>query len=292
MLVSVQSGAAGAPAVDAQTLGETCAGYVPAQPDVVLNWSEDPSVDTLRLFILSTGDPVMTVVTPAGDVLCNDDYTPLVEDSYLEIPNPESGRYAIFVGSFEDAAITPGFLVVTSHDLSPATLDLSMIMPRVADPSLARQSLPAESMLVDATPQASADTTLSADNTPYTADIVAGGDLPAFDVELGNELCTGFITPEPTVAFSWTGDDGTLGVMVEADEDTTLIVRDAEGTYYCNDDAGGADNLNPALNLTAASGDYQVWVGSFDPDVQPQGTLTVGAEALTPVVLTAPDNAQ
>jgi hypothetical protein len=111
-------------------------------------------------------------------------------------------------------------------------------------------------------------------------------------VELGNELCTGFITPEPTFVFTWSGDDGMLGVMVEADDDTTLIVRDPEGTYDCNDDADGANNLNPALDLSAAAGTYLVWVGSFDPDVQPQGTLTVGAEALTPAVLTAPNQGQ
>jgi hypothetical protein len=63
-----------------------------------------------------------------------------------------------------------------------------------------------------------------------------------------------------------------------------------DGTYHCDDDYSGAENLNPWLSLTPIEGTYNVWVGSFSPDVMASGTLTITGEAgATPVPLTSTD---
>ncbi|MEZ4639476.1 MAG: hypothetical protein R2856_31710 [Caldilineaceae bacterium] len=109
MMVTVHSGAMSGPGVEASLQGVNCAGVIDESPEVVLEWVENEWVDTLRIFMLSLGDPTLVVVTPEGDIVCNDDLNPLVLDPYLEFENPTPGRYAIYVGSFNGAVNTPGF---------------------------------------------------------------------------------------------------------------------------------------------------------------------------------------
>jgi serine protease Do len=286
-LVSVLSGVATGPAVDAQTLAKGCVGYIAERPDVVLNWTEDTNVEALRFFVLGLGDPVMVVVTPSGEIVCNDDYTPLVSDPYIEIADPEEGRYAIFVGSFEDSAVRPGFVVVTSQDSNPAMLDLNHLFPRQANAALLRTPISRTAILVDAAAQVTPSAPLTTTELPYSTTLTAGGSLGAFNVELGNSLCTGFISGAPTFAFEWSGEADQITLAFEAAADTTLIVRDPNGSFQCNDDFHGSTNLNPVLTLTPIDGHYLVWVGSYAPDVTLDGVLTIGEGAIEPTPLTA-----
>lgn len=275
-LVSVHSGAVTGPGVKASTLGQGCAGTIDERPDVVLNWSADETVETLRLFFLSMGDPSMVVVTPDGDVVCNDDLNPLMLDPYLEFENPIPGRYAIFIGNFEGNTTTPGFLVATGQDYSPATMDIAQMFPRHTNPGAVGEPHPVNVLELEGEPQAAVPAEpLTPQTTPYTQTVVAGGELGAYEIELDNDLCTGFIDATPTFAFDWAGEAEKLVVFFEANADTTLVVRDPNGTFQCNDDADGADNLNPYLDLTPLDGHYQLWVGSFAPATLVTGTLTI-----------------
>lgn len=286
-LISVIGGSQRGDALKASALDAACSGVIGARPDVVLDWSEDEAVDSLRIFLLSLGDPMLLVVTPDGEVLCNDDYSPLMADPFITIDAPAPGRYAIFAGSFEDRATVPGFLVITSHDLNPAVMDLATLFPRQPNLDAQRNPQPADVMDVTGEAQAAAAAPITPDATPYTATLTAGGGLGAFDVALDNEACTGFITPAPTFAFTWEGDADALVLFFEATSDATLIVRDPDGVYQCNDDLDGADNLNPLLSLPALPGDYQVWVGGYAPDATFDGVLTITADAsATPAPLT------
>ncbi|MEZ4834603.1 MAG: hypothetical protein R2873_21875 [Caldilineaceae bacterium] len=112
-----------------------CRSVIDESPEVVLEWVENEWVDTLRIFMLSLGDPTLVVVTPEGDIVCNDDLNPLVLDPYLEFENPTPGRYAIYVGSFNGAVNTPGFLTITTQDFSPATLDITQMFRATSRPT-------------------------------------------------------------------------------------------------------------------------------------------------------------
>ncbi len=284
-MVSVLSGVVNGPAVDASLLGSECAGRIPVQPDVVLNWTRDETVDSLRFFFLSMGDPTMVIVTPAGEYLCNDDVNPLLLDPMIEIEAPDEGRYAIFLGAFENEAVVPGFLTITSQDYTPANLNLGDLMQRDVDPNAVGETLSPEVLGATA-----ASATIGAADTPFTQELVGGGETGAFNIELGNPLCTGFIATDPTFSFDWTGEAAALRIFFETDGDSTLMVKTPMDTFACNDDADGADNLNPLLDLAPAEGTYAVWVGSFSPTEMVTGTLTIaGSTDIQPNALSSAD---
>jgi hypothetical protein len=273
-MVSVLSGAVNGPAADASLLGAECAGTIPAQPDVVLNWTADEAVESLRFFFLSAGDPTMLIVTPDGEYLCNDDVNPLLLDPMIEVENPAEGRYAIFMGAFENDAVLPGFLTITSQDYTPANLNLGDLLQREVDPAAAGESLAPDVLGTDAATSAA----VAAADTPIAQELVGGGATGAFNIEVGNPLCTGFIAADPTFSFEWTGQADTLRIFFEADNDSTLMVKTPQDRFECNDDAGGANNLNPLLDLTPVDGTYTVWVGSFSPTEAVTGTLTIAGD--------------
>lgn len=290
-LVSLRSGVSQGPGVKAEGLGENCTGMIPARPDLVFNWKEQAGVDTLRIFTLSLGDPTLMVVTPSGKVLCGDDLNPLVLDPYVEIKNPEAGRYAVFLGSFENDAVMPTLAVFTTLGLDPSRLDLAQLMPRQIDPRGIMQKLPLDVLDINILDVAQPpDGKLSPDAVPYQQELSGGGQIGAFNLDQVNSACTGFISAIPTFRFEWSGELEQLAMFFESDVDTTLVVRAPDGAFYCDDDAGGADNLNPWLSLTPVEGMYRVWLGSFSPDVTASGKLTItGDAAAQPAPLTSTD---
>ncbi len=79
-------------------------------------------------------------------------------------------------------------------------------------------------------------------------------------------------------------------MFFESNVDTTLVVRAPDGSFLCDDDMSGSENINPSLRLTPADGKYRVWVGSFSPDVQAEGKLTITSDATAaPATLTSQD---
>lgn len=289
-MVTVLSGILEGEGVAAERLDPSCpGGIIPARPDVVLNWKEDASVDLLRIFFISTGDPTLVVVTPDGSLLCNDDLNPLMLDPFVAIPNPQSGRYAIYVGSYEGNAHVPGFLVFTSLNLNPATLDLAQLLPRDVNPDAVGEIIPESALLLSHEPSAgSGEATLADGFGSLNQAMTGGGSLSLFNVELNNQLCTGFVDPIPTFKFSWAGSAERLHIFYEGSNDSTLAVRTPDGTYACNDDFQGSRNVNPRVEIVPKPGEYTIYVGSFSPSETVSGTLTITEDVTAePTVLTS-----
>ena len=290
-LISALGGTSEGPGVDASSLGPGCGFFIPFRPDVTINWEKQDGVDMLRFFFLSMGDSSLVLVTPSGQVLCNDDLNPLVLDPYIEVQNPEAGRYAAFLGTYEGDVVYPGFMVVSSHDINPATMDLAQLFPRHVDPRGIPQTLSIEVLdLVKPDVAEPEGGQLSPATLPYTSEFTAGGEIGAFNLDQPNELCTGFISAAPTFKFEWTGDVEQLVMFFESNVDTTLMVLAPDGTFHCDDDLHGSENINPWLKLDPEQGIYYVWVGSFSPDIQASGKLTITSDAnAQPVPLTSKD---
>jgi heat shock protein HslJ len=290
-LVSMRSGTIEGPGFDASALSENCTGIIPSQPDVVFNWEEHAGLDTLKIFTLSLGDPTLVLVTPSGDVLCSDDFNPLVLDPLIEITNPQVGRYAAFLGSFEGDAVEPGFLVITSHDLNPANMDLSQMFPRHLDPRALGETLSLDMLEIESTETIEpASGNMTPGDLAYQQELTAGGEIGMFNIELENQLCTGFVSAAPTFRFDWSGAVEQLILFFESDMDTTLNVLAPDGTFHCDDDYHGSENLNPWVSLIPSEGTYNVWVGSFSPDIQASGMLTITSDTnATPTPLTSQD---
>jgi hypothetical protein len=292
LMVSMASGLVEGYGVDASTLVSGCSGIIPSRPDIVFNWEGHEGIEKLRIFFLSMGDPTLVLVTPSGELLCNDDLNPLMLDPMVEVQNPQPGRYAVFIGAFDADEIDPGFLVVTSQDYDPATLDISQLFPREVDPRAAVSDvLPLDVLdLESGTTQTPAAGTLAGDELPFTQQLSAGGELGMFQLDQPNAMCTGFVSAAPTFRFDWSGDAAQLVLFFESEADSTLNILAPDGNFYCDDDVHGSENLNPLVSLTPAKGTYYVWVGSFSPDVLVDGTLTVTSDAnAAPAALTSDD---
>jgi S1-C subfamily serine protease len=55
-----------------------------------------------------------------------------------------------------------------------------------------------------------------------------------------------------------------LSLFAEGDQDSTLIVEDPNGRWYCNDDYSSATGHNPGVVLNdPIDGFYQIWVGTY-----------------------------
>ena len=99
---------------------------------------------------------------------------------------------------------------------------------------------------------------------PFRVEAVpGGGEIDARTRNLGDD-CTGAITVQPTFRFTALTPFDELHFIFIADAvtaDASLVIRDPNGDYHCNDDSYGV--RNPTVEIDAApAGDYNVWVGA------------------------------
>lgn len=262
--------------VDASSIAEGCVGFVPAAPDVALNWTG--ASDLLRIFFHSVGDATLVVVAPDGEIFCNDDASGTLFDPLVDIENPVEGRYAIHVGHYEPDLSYPGFLVITSDDTySPNSFDLDILVPRDTLEAGSAVQLPIEILQIEHPPLSGNQVRLEVGFGEVNFDFSESGQIPLFNVQTNNLACTGFVESLPTAVFNWSGESEFVEVLVEADHDATLLVVTPAGEYLCNDDTvPGGDNLNPSLLIeTPEQGRYVIYVGSFEPGESITGTVTI-----------------
>lgn len=110
---------------------------------------------------------------------------------------------------------------------------------------------------------------------PYLSQLISGGSV---DVSYLGNNCVGYaagnpdyrvnITDRPAdLAFEFTADDGV--------SDATIIINAPDGQWYCNDDKSSG-SYNPGLNFAnAASGQYDIWVGSYSSSENITGSLAI-----------------
>ena len=113
------------------------------------------------------------------------------------------------------------------------------------------------------------------DPDPFVTPIDAGGDYDAS--QLGVAGCVGFIARAPDYRINWTAGQTKLPLVfsVLSDADTTLVVNGPQGNWICDDDSGNGA-LNPSITIAdPASGQYDVWVGTFQSGAAQKATLNV-----------------
>jgi hypothetical protein len=267
--------------VDARLLSNKCSGYIHRQPVVTVNWSGE--ADMARIFYTSNGDPTLVVLTPKGELLCNDNANAQLRDPVVEIAKPAAGQYRIWVGSAAKNQLIPGVLVLTTKpNVDLGTFDLGKLIQRPLIPQKIEPSAP---VTLTAQVQALADRALKTapalkPGADITVDVTAEGIIPLFKIPAAaNNGCAGLVTGAPSYAFNWSGAAENLHVAFEGDGDSTLMVVNPEKKLVlCNDDAQ-AGSVNPAIDIKEpADGTYLVYVGRVSPEKPVKGTLTV-AEA-------------
>lgn len=243
-------------AYDAAQLGDNCNGYIATRPTFSLRYR----AGELPLYIgaVADGDTTLVVRAPNGSWMCDDDsggnLNPLVSWE-----NPASGRYQIWVGRFG-----------AQNETTPAVLHIS----EIGGPATQTTSGEQPDFTLEPT-YGSIDLASGFQPDPHTHAISAGGAIDA--ATLGVAGCVGWVAQAPDYRVNWTAGSGALPLVfsVQSEADTTLVINDAEGNWICDDD-GGNNGLNPAITFTSpASGQYDIWVGTFsEGDLQPS-TLNV-----------------
>lgn len=229
-------------ALEGFEFGGMCNGFVADAPDYVVNYGGGSD---LQITATSDDDTTMTIITPSGEVLCNDDFGDLNPGMFIN--DAGAGSYAIWVGTY---------LPIENDFYPTATLRVAEVTANKTQPSGAITST---SLTAGFTPD------------PFTTVLAAGGPIDAGTID---GMCNGFIASEPDFELNYTSGDWPLRIYVTSDNDTTLLMRTPSGEIMCNDDF---DGLNPSLSLsTPASGIYEVFIGTYNPTGgNPNATLAV-----------------
>lgn len=224
----------------ASNIGSNCRGWVANAPDYSVYYSAGGF--DLTIGADSDSDTTLVVNDPNGNWYCDDDggegLNPL-----LTFNNPGSGRYDIWIGSYSQG------------DYAAATLSVSEV-GLVAEHG-ARGNGPDYTL-----PAAFGEVTLQSgfQPDPYRVNIISGGQFRASSVRSG---CAGWVAGAPDFQLNFTAGMLPLIISAASNSDTTLLVNDPNGNWHCNDDGGNA-GLNPALTFNnAASGVYDIWIGSY-----------------------------
>ncbi|MEO0466112.1 MAG: hypothetical protein AAF216_06180 [Pseudomonadota bacterium] len=109
---------------------------------------------------------------------------------------------------------------------------------------------------------------------PHTVQITSGGSVD-LAMAIDAEVCAGYATSNPDLKLHWTDESaGLLSLWVESEGDTTLVINDSFGNWHCDDDSAGG--TNPLVELdTSASGQFDIWVGSYEADANYAATLYI-----------------
>ncbi len=114
---------------------------------------------------------------------------------------------------------------------------------------------------------------------PYTKDLTAGGNL---QTKLGGVAT--HVTASPDFRLNYTAGSYPLTLHVKSAGDTTLLVNLPDGKWIANDDFGG--QLNPLLRFEKPqSGQYDIWVGTFNKQPVPAKLLITELPVDTKVVV-------
>jgi hypothetical protein len=108
---------------------------------------------------------------------------------------------------------------------------------------------------------------------PHSVSVTSGGNLDVSAMNLTSG-CVGYATSQPDFILHMSGSSGMLRFYVNGDGDTGLVINDGSGRWHCDDDSHSG--LDPEVNIHGApSGQYDVWVTSYQSGESIRGTLYV-----------------
>ena len=204
-------------------------GLFPDEPQLVFDYvSGEPalSIGTAS----READTTLEITTPSGDVLCDDD-SGGGGDALVTLQNPESGQYAIRVGTFYREEIGSRSEVFVTERIASDASD------KAISQSTHRWSLEA-----------------GFEDDPRFVEIAAGGP---------SQGECGFLPDEPQLVVDYVSGDYPLSFGTASYEaDTTLEVTMPSGDVLCDDDSGGDGDALVTLQ-NPESGQYAIRVGTF-----------------------------
>jgi hypothetical protein len=96
------------------------------------------------------------------------------------------------------------------------------------------------------------------------------------DVSYVGRSCSGLANQAPDLRITFGGGGAALLRLyfIASSGDTTMVVNDPYGNFYCVDDSFGT--VNPTIDFNnPAGGSYDVWIGSYASGTNVSGTFYV-----------------
>ena len=254
-VVTVNSGGARR----ASDISSSCRGWIADAPDFSVNYNAG-GYSTLTIGAVSNSDTTLVINDAYGNWYCDDDggngLNPLVT-----LTNLASGRYDIWVGSYSQG------------DYATSQLSISEI-GQVAGQQPPVYVPPQQSGINMSAPAAYGTVSLRAgfQPDPYRVSITSGGGYRADSVRSG---CAGWVASAPDFELTYSAGSLPLIISAASNSDTTLLINDPNGNWFCDDDGGNA-GLNPSLRFNnAASGVYDIWIGSYSQGNNATASLSI-----------------
>jgi hypothetical protein len=258
--VNVTSGGARS----AAAISSACRGWIADAPDFSVNYNAG-GYDTLTIGAVSSSDTTLVVNDAYGNWYCDDDggngLNPLVT-----LTNLASGRYDIWVGSYSQGDYANSVLSISEIGLVAGAPPPAYVpqQPRPQPGSGINMSAPASYGTVSLRAGFQPD--------PYRVNITSGGGYRADSVRSG---CAGWVASAPDFELTYSAGSLPLIISAASSSDTTLLINDPNGNWFCDDDGGNA-GLNPSLRFNnAASGVYDIWVGSYSQGNNATSSLSI-----------------
>jgi len=243
--------------------GTYCAGFAAEAPDVRLFFDEG-FFDEINFTVESSGDTTLIINDPNGNWWCDDDSGAGLQPMLRFVPL--SGQYDIWVGTFNNE-YPSAQLLISEFDPTGSTSSSGNPPP---PPSSGNPPLPPQQAGPDWTLDPAFGTfALNSGFTPdpYYVDVLAGGSIAISDFTGGE--CAGHIARAPDVRLNFEGGNfAELFFSVDATDDTTLVINDPYGEWWCDDDSGN-EGLNPLIRMTPDSGQYDIWIGTYQEEMAP-----------------------
>jgi hypothetical protein len=225
--------------VDLRMLGEGCLGTAPRQPDLILRLPS--ALPLLRVSATPTAEATLVVRTPDDRWRCNEARG---GDPLVMLRDAAAGQYEVWVGSKLGQSLG-ATLHVTRAPLLETGGAAGVHGAREVAPSFAP-----DPMDIEVAPRPAG---------PVDARLVQAG-------------CPGHVDRRPDVVLRVTQPMPLLRTYVTSTVDTTLLIHGPDDTWRCDDDSYGGSN--PLVDLTdLTAGQYEVWVGAFNPAHVVSGTL-------------------
>jgi hypothetical protein len=276
----------------ASSVRSGCAGWVSSAPDFTFNYDTDSSLP-LHIFATSNDgrDIALLINGPSGDWSCDDDSGEGLNPT-ITFQRPRSGEYDVWVASYNSDQYVSSTLtfseIYNGNGVSPPPPPPPPPLPPPPPPPPPRNQAGVGGkldLLVDQAtglpgwmniegPPVFRTVTLASGfrPDPHRIPVVAGGPN---DISILGGSCVGFVSPQADVRLFFTAGKMPLFIRGTSEGDTSLAVRQPDGSWLCDDDSGGG--LNPLIQLNSPmNGRYDVFVGTFsDPSARPQVTLTI-----------------
>lgn len=223
--------------ISASNFHQGCTGWISSAPAVVLDGTA--AFSNLYISATSSVDTTLVVQLPSGEYRCNDDsngFNPMVQGAV------GAGQTKVWVGSYSQGQ--SGTATVAFSEISGGSSVGSQNGSAQVDTSGTNSNFGTE--------------TFGA-NFAQDPRILRGSSGGSVDASQVNSACRGHVATVPDHILQL-GAAMNLRLAVNAEQDTTLMVRTADGTFHCDDDSEGT---NPALTLSQAQGEVRVWVGTY-----------------------------